>query len=98
MTSILAGLPATDEIDSFFTQFEGEGFDDTVWVDAEFYAIIAANWDAEPPAPPGPPTGRPAQWHQPDGARWWRRSRQRLAGRQMAGKHHRRQRSPPYRE
>ena len=72
MTGIMGSPPAADEIDSFLTQFEDEGFDDTVWVDAEFYAIIAANWDTEPPAPPGPPTGLPARWNQPDGARWRR--------------------------
>ena len=98
MTSILTSLPATDEIDSFLAQFEGEGFDDAVWVDAEFYAIIAANWDVEPPAPPGAPTGLPARWNQPDAGRRWRESRQRLAGQPMNGTHHRRQRSPPNRK
>ena len=96
MTGLVNSLPAADPIDSFLTSFEDEEFDDTAWVDAEFYAIIAANWDIEPPAPPQPPTGLPARWHQPGGVRWWR-SRQRLAGQVVAGEHHRRQRSPPSR-
>ena len=93
MTSTIAEPPAADQIDSFLTQLE-DAFDDTVWVDAEFYAIIAANFDTEPPEPPQPPTGLPARWHQPGGTRW-RRSRQRLASQVVAGHHHRRQRSPP---
>ena len=93
----MVGPPVVDEIDSFLTQFE-DMFDDTVWVDAEFYAIIAANWDTEPPVPPGPPTGRSARWNQPGGAQWWRGTGQCLAGQVRVGDHHRRQRSPPNRK
>ena len=93
MTSTIGGPPIADPIDWSLTQFE-DAFDDTVWVDAEFYAIIAANWDTEPPAPPRPPTGLPARWHQPGGTRW-RGVRQRLASQVVTGDHHRRQRSPP---
>ena len=97
MTAIMGSPPAADELNSFPAQFE-DVFDDTVWIDAEFYAIIAANWDLEPPAPPEPPTGLPARWNQPDGARWWPGFLQRWGGQVMAGDHHRRQRSPPKRK
>jgi len=35
---------------------------EAAWIDAEFTAIIAANWDATPPPPPKTPSGIPARW------------------------------------
>ena len=35
---------------------------EAAWIDAEFAAIIAASWDANPPPPPQPPSGIPARW------------------------------------
>ena len=68
--------------------------DDADWVEAEFNAIIAANWDAEPPEPDGPSTGLPRRWDRP---RRRRRtpSGQLLADQVAATSRHRRQRSPP---
>ena len=97
MTATTASPPAADQIHSFPAPVE-DVFDDTVWIDAEFYAIIAANFDTEPPKPPDPPTGLPARWNQPDDVRWQRGPRHRPAGQVMAGDQHRRQRSPPKRK
>ena len=97
MTVIMGSPPAADETDSLHTLLE-DAFDDTGWVDAEFYAIIAANFDTEPPKPPDPPTGLPARWNQPDDVRWQRGPRHRPAGQVMASDQHRRQRSPPKRK
>ena len=96
MTGIVDSSPVDGDIDEFLTRLEDEWLDDTVWVDAEFYAIIAANWDTEPPEPPGPPAGLPARWTPP------RRSRQPgsiqpVTDQVTAGHRHRRQRSPPRR-
>jgi hypothetical protein len=96
MTGIVDSPPAADEIDWFLGRVQDERFDDPLWVDLEFDAIIAANWDTEPPDPPEPPTGLPARWH-----RTGRTARseppQRSADQVMAGDHRRRQRSPPHR-
>ncbi len=92
------GSPAAPvEIDSFLTPFEGGGFDDPAWIDAEFFAIISANWDIEPPVPPARPTGLPARSDPPSRAER-PGSRQRLTGETVADERHRRERSPPYLE
>jgi hypothetical protein len=94
MTDTVDGPPVADQIDALLTLLEDAWFDDTGWVDAEFTAIIAANWDTEPPDPCGPPTGLPNRWNPPCRNRR-PGSRQRLADQMMANEHHGRQRSPP---
>jgi hypothetical protein len=86
--------PAADRIESILTLLEDERLDDADWIDAEFTAIIAANWDTEPPEPSGPPAGLPARWNPPRRAHS-RGSAHRLGNRVMAHDHQRRQRSPP---
>ena len=94
MTDTVDSPPAADEIDAFLTRLGDEWPDDTDWVDAEFTAIIAANWDTEPPRPVGPPTGLPNRWKLPRGTRR-PASHQRPTDQVMANDHHRRERSPP---
>lgn len=63
------------------------------WVDDEFAAIVAANWQGEPPTPtfPGnlpPRWNRPEPWRRPEPRRW-------PAARRLAPASRGRQRSPP---
>ena len=94
MTDIVESTPTAEQIDAFLTQLNEERFDDPVWVDAEFYAVIAANFDTNPPEPPQPPTAIRARGHQSRGAEQ-PKSRQGPAGQVLAGDQQGRQRSPP---
>jgi hypothetical protein len=96
MTDIAECTPAVDEIEAFLAGVGDEQFDDSLWVDAEFAAIIAANWDIEPPDPPTPPTVLPARWGRSGRPVGPRSEHQRPTEQVMAGDHHRRQRSPPH--
>jgi len=85
----------THYADDLLTSLEDEVRNvDTAWIDAEFAAIIAANWDATPPPPPKTPSGIPARWPATGPRsrallqRWPRPHRTASAGR-------RKQRSPP---
>ena len=35
---------------------------EAAWINAEFEALIAENWNSEPPRPPEPPVCLPARW------------------------------------
>jgi hypothetical protein len=94
MTKTVDSAPAADLLDPVLGLLEDQLFESSEWVDAEFAAIIAANWDQEPPEPPGQPTGLPYRWTSPRRPRW-PRCCARLADQVMADDHHRRQRSPP---
>ena len=94
MTNTVDSAPAADLLEELLGLLEDQLCENSEWVDAEFAAIIAANWDHEPPEPPGQPTGLPYRWASPRRTRW-PGSRPRLADQVMANGHHRRQRSPP---
>jgi hypothetical protein len=109
MTETVDTAPATEPVDPLCAVLEDDLLsddllsddlltdgllDDGGWVEAEFNAIIAANWDAEPPEPDGPSTGLPRRWDRPRRSRRTP-SRQRLVDQVAARSRQRRQRSPP---
>lgn len=94
MTNTTDRPSAAAVIDELLDDLDAEQFVDTLWVDAEFSAIIAANFDTEPPEPPAAPTGLPHRW-QPSLGRPYLGPRLRLTGLVIPGEQHRRQRSPP---
>ena len=95
MIGIVHTTPATAEIEALLVELSDVELDDADWVNAEFEAIIAANFDAEPPRSPGPPAGLPARWPRTRGTPRRPGSQQRPVSAVMIGSHHRRQRSPP---
>jgi hypothetical protein len=67
---------------------------EAAWIDAEFEALIAANWKTEPPRPPEPPVCLPARWPNERHAAQ-AGSRRPPRPEQVASRNRARQRSPP---
>ena len=67
---------------------------EAAWINAEFEALIAANWKTEPPRPPEPPVCLPARWPN-EGHAARAGSRRPPRPQQVASRSRGRQRSPP---